>query len=194
MLAIEITESANQFLNELVAKQDEPGLGLRLRVTAAGTPAANCELIFCGNGESQADDQLMPIGEINLFIEQASQDWLVDAEIDYINEGTGGRLNIRAPKIKGSAPATNAPLLEQVGWLIDTEINPSLASHKGHVTLVGVTEDGVVSLQFGGGCQGCGMANVTLQNGIEKTLKEQLPEVTAVIDATDHASGQNPYY
>ncbi len=194
MLAIEITESASSFLNELVDKQDEPGLGLRLRVISAGTPAANCELIFCGSGESLADDQLMTVGDISLFIEAASKDWLEDAEIDYLNEQTGGRLNIRAPKIKGQIPAVDAPLFDQVNWLVNTEINPSLASHGGHISLLGVTDDGVVSLKFGGGCHGCGMANVTLQNGIEKTLKEKLPQVTAVIDATDHASGENPYY
>ncbi len=194
MLAIEITKTASNFLNELVEKQDEPGLGLRLRVLDPGTPAANCELIFCGSDESEADDQVLAVGDINLFIEAASKDWLEDAEIDYLTEQTGGRLNIRAPKIKGQLPATDAPLFDQVNWLINTEINPSLASHGGHVSLTGVTDDGVVSLKFGGGCHGCGMANVTLQNGIEKTLKEKLPQVTAVIDATDHASGENPYY
>ena len=194
MLTIEITDSAKRFLNELVEKQDEPGLGLRLRVTAPGTSAANCELIFCGVGENQDDDQLMRVGELSLFVESASTEWLIDAEIDYHQEQTGGRLNIRAPKIKGQAPAADAALVEQVAWLIDTEINPSLASHGGHVTLVDVSAAGVVSLQFGGGCQGCGMAGVTLQNGIEKTLTEKLPAVTAVIDATDHALGKNPYY
>lgn len=194
IMQIEITDSAKIFLNELVAKQDEPGLGLRLRVTSPGTPTASCELIFCARDESRADDKVMSLGEISLFVESASLDWLVNAEIDYQEEQTGGRLNIRAPKIKGEAPAGSASLTEQVAWLIATEINPSLASHRGHVDLVNVSDEGVVSLRFGGGCHGCGMVNVTLQNGIEKTLKEKLPQVTAVVDATDHSSGENPYY
>ncbi len=193
-MQIEITPSAILFLNDLVAKQDEPGLGLRLRVTTPGTPTASCELIFCTVDESKSDDEIMSLNEINLFIEAASVAWLGNAEIDYQTEQTGGRLNIRAPNIKGSAPADGASLTEQVDWLITTEINPSLASHRGHVDLVNVSDEGVVSLRFGGGCHGCGMVSVTLQNGIEKTLIEKLPQVTAVVDATDHSSGENPYY
>jgi Fe/S biogenesis protein NfuA len=78
--------------------------------------------------------------------------------------------------------------------LLETEINPSLASHGGRVTLVEVTEKMEVVLQFGGGCQGCGMADVTLKQGIEQTLTRNIPEITAVLDSTDHQSGQNPYY
>lgn len=193
-MSILITQSGSEFLNQLVAKQDEPGLGLRLKVTSPGTMSASCELIFCAPDESRADDSIIVLDEINLYVEKDSLELLDDAEIDYQDEKTGGRLNIKAPNIKGVAPADDAPLKQRVAWLIQTEINPSLASHRGHVELVDVSEDGVVSLQFGGGCQGCGMVNVTLQNGIEKTLKEKLPQVTAVVDATDHASGENPYY
>jgi len=193
-MSIVITQSGSVFLNQLVAKQDEPELGLRLRVTSPRTAAASCELIFCAPDESKADDTIIVLDGINLYVENNSLDLLVDAEIDYQEEKTGGRLNIKAPNIKGVSPADDAPLKAKVAWLIETEVNPSLASHGGHVTLVDVSEEGVVSLRFGGGCQGCGMANVTLQNGIEKTLKEKLPQVTAVVDATDHASGENPYY
>ena len=78
-------------------------------------------------------------------------------------------------------------------WTIEQEINPQLAQHKGHVSLQEVTADGVVVLRFGGGCHGCGMADVTLKQGIEKTLMEKVPGVTAVRDATDHATGAAPY-
>jgi len=77
--------------------------------------------------------------------------------------------------------------------LIDSEINPQLAAHKGHVRLEEVTAEGVVLLRFGGGCQGCGMADVTLKQGIEKTLMAKVPGITAVRDATDHDSGEAPY-
>ncbi|MCF6226520.1 MAG: NfuA family Fe-S biogenesis protein [Xanthomonadales bacterium] len=193
-MSIQISQSGSVFLNQLVEKQDEPGLGLRLRVTSPGTASASCELIFCAPDECKADDSIIVLSEINLYVEKRSLKFLDGAEIDYLDEKTGGRLNIKAPNIKGTAPADNAPLKDKVAWLIVTEVNPSLASHGGHVDLVDVSDEGVVLLRFGGGCHGCGMANVTLQNGIEKTLKEQLPQVTAVVDATDHASGENPYY
>ena len=101
--------------------------------------------------------------------------------------------NLRAPRIKGEAPADGAGLVERVRWLIESEINPQLASHKGRVALDSIDADGVVYLRFGGGCHGCGMADVTLKQGIEKTMMGRIPEVTAVRDATDHSTGSAPY-
>jgi Fe/S biogenesis protein NfuA len=78
--------------------------------------------------------------------------------------------------------------------VIEEEINPSIASHGGATRLVSIDDDNVVYLELMGGCQGCGMASVTLQQGIERILKERVPEVTAIKDATDHAGGENPFY
>jgi len=77
--------------------------------------------------------------------------------------------------------------------LLESEINPQVASHGGKVSLVEVTDEGVVLLRFGGGCHGCGMVDATLRGGVERTLKERVPEVTGVADATDHSTGENPY-
>ena len=84
-------------------------------------------------------------------------------------------------------------LKTRVQELIDTMINPAVAVHGGFVELIDVT-DNRVYLQMGGGCQGCGAADVTLKSGIERLIKAEIPEVTEVLDTTDHASGQNPYY
>jgi Fe-S cluster biogenesis protein NfuA len=77
--------------------------------------------------------------------------------------------------------------------LIDTMINPAVAGHGGFVELLDV-KDNKVYLQMGGGCQGCGAADITLKSGIERLIKEEIPEVDEVLDATDHAAGTNPYY
>jgi Fe-S cluster biogenesis protein NfuA len=82
---------------------------------------------------------------------------------------------------------------EKVQALLDVEINPAVASHGGIIELLDV-KDGNVIIKMGGGCQGCGAADVTLKQGIEKTIKEKVPEVVGVLDSTDHASGANPYY
>ena len=84
-------------------------------------------------------------------------------------------------------------LRAKVQALIETMINPAVAGHGGFVELIDVQENRVY-LQMGGGCQGCGAADVTLKSGIEKLIKEELPEVVEVLDTTDHASGSNPYY
>ena len=87
----------------------------------------------------------------------------------------------------------SAELKTKVQELIDTMINPAVAGHGGFVALIDV-QDNRVYLQMGGGCQGCGAADVTLKSGIERLIKDELPEVTEVLDTTDHAAGNNPYY
>jgi Fe/S biogenesis protein NfuA len=84
-------------------------------------------------------------------------------------------------------------LMTRVQELIDSTINPAVAGHGGFVQLVDV-KDKKVYIQMGGGCQGCGAADVTLKAGIERLIKEELPEIEEVLDSTDHASGTNPYY
>ena len=119
--------------------------------------------------------------------------WLDGAEIDFVTQGAGTQLTIKAPKIKGQAPAESASIVERVRWVVENEINPQLAQHKGRVAVEQVTGDGVVLLRFGGGCNGCGMADVTLKQGIEKTLLARVPGLTAVRDVTDHDTGDAPY-
>jgi Fe/S biogenesis protein NfuA len=86
-----------------------------------------------------------------------------------------------------------AQVKERVQKILDEMINPAVAGHGGFVDLLDV-KDNVVYLRLGGGCQGCGMVNVTLKHGIETTLKEEIPQIAGVIDQTDHAGGSNPYY
>ena len=140
------------------------------------------------------DDRVVEFNDFNLYVAAASEQWLTDAQIDFDEDETGGQLTIKAPGIKGSEPAADADIDKRVSWLLETEINPSLASHGGHVTLVEITDKFEVVLQFGGGCQGCGMADVTMKQGIQQTLTHNIPEITAVLDVTDHQSGDNPYY
>ncbi|MFN7553197.1 MAG: NifU family protein, partial [Pseudomonadota bacterium] len=111
----------------------------------------------------------------------------------YQRNATGGQLTIRAPQIKGRAPAAEAGAIERIQHVLESEINPGLASHGGRVSLVSLEADGIAVLRFGGGCHGCGMVDVTLREGIETTLRARVPEVTGVRDATDHSSGANPY-
>ncbi len=191
---IKISKSAQAYFLRLIEQQDEPGLGLRLAVKAPGTPNAACDLQFCPRGQHSDADRVMEFQGFNLYVAESSEKWLDLAEIDFDEDATGGQLTIRAPGIRGHEPAVDAPLDERIEWLLETDINPSLAAHGGKVALTEITEDFRAVLRFGGGCQGCGMADVTLKQGIEKTLLAKIPELTGVLDATDHQSGANPYY
>ena len=191
---IEISDSAQKYFSNLIGQQDEDGLGLRISVNHPGTPGASCDLQFSPEGQRQDDDRVVEFQEFNLNVAAASEQWLADAEIDFEEDPTGGQLTIKTPMETLLTTLFNKVVNQRVSWLLETEINPALASHGGRVALVEVTEKMEVVLQFGGGCQGCGMADVTMKQGIEQTLSRHIPEITAVVDVTDHLSGSNPYY
>jgi Fe/S biogenesis protein NfuA len=190
---IQISESAQTHFRKLIERESLPGMGVRLAAVYPGTAKADVRLEFAEPGDLHGDEWAIDCEGFTLWLDAASAPFLDGAEIDYTTKATGGQLQIRAPKIKGEAPAESASLVERVRWLVEHEINPQLAQHKGHVSVQEVTADGVVVLRFGGGCHGCGLADVTLKQGIEKTLLEKVPGVTAVRDATDHDTGVAPY-
>mgnify|MGYP001282450354 CR=1 FL=1 len=104
-------------------------------------------------------------------------------------------MTLKAPNAKAKKVADDAPLIERVDYMIQSQINPQLASHGGQVVITEITDDGIAILQFGGGCNGCAMVDVTLQNGIEKQLLAEFPgELKGVRDATEHAPGEHSYY
>ena len=190
---IDISESAQTHFRRLIEREGIQGLGVRLSAVHAGTPRADVRLEFAEPADLAGVEWAIDCDGFTLWLEAASAAFLEGASIDYETRATGGQLQIRAPRIKGQAPSESAGLVERVRYVIDNEVNPQLASHRGHVTLESVDAEGVVYLRFGGGCHGCGMADVTLKQGIERTLIEKAPGVTAVRDATDHASGAAPY-
>ena len=191
---IRIEAAARDYFLKLLAEHDVEGTGVRMRAMAPGTPKADCRLEFCEPEDVDDMDWEIECEGFSVFIDQASAPFLDGAEVNFEADGMQGRMVIKAPKLKGVPPGSDAGLVERVQYVIDTEVNPQVASHGGRVSLVEVDAQGVVVLRFGGGCQGCGMVGVTLREGVEKTLRQRVPEVTAVVDATDHQSGVAPYY
>ena len=191
---IEITKSAQEYFARLIAQQEMDDVGLHLTVLNPGTPIASCDLQFHVPGQSGGKEVEFNYDGFNLYVPQGSEKWLEEAKIDFEKSDSGGQLTIKAPGIKGDKPDDSESLETKIAWILQSEINPGLASHGGQVSLEMITPENEVVLRFGGGCHGCGMVSVTLQDGIEKTLKEYFPEIKAVIDATDHATGSNPYY
>jgi Fe/S biogenesis protein NfuA len=106
----------------------------------------------------------------------------------------GGQLTIKAPNSRLPKINEDSSTEERVNYILYNEINPGLAAHGGMVTLEEIFEDSVAVLRFGGGCQGCGMVDVTLKEGVEKTLLSQIPQLTEVRDVTDHSVKENAYY
>jgi Fe/S biogenesis protein NfuA len=190
---IQISDTAQQHFRRLIEREALPGLGVRLSAVNPGTPRADARLEFAEPRDLAGDEWAVDCEGFTLYVAADSVQWLDGAEIDYVSQGANSQLTIKAPKIKGQAPGESASLVERVRWVVENEINPQLAQHKGRVAVEEVSAEGVVALRFGGGCNGCGLVDVTLKQGIEKALIGRVPGVTAVRDVTDHDSGDAPY-
>jgi Fe/S biogenesis protein NfuA len=190
---ITLSDTAQDHFAKLVAQQGIDGLGIRLRAAHAGTPKGDCQLEFCEPADLDGTEWEVECRGFSLYVDSTSRPFLDGATIEFDHSPTGGQLTIRAPRLRGSPPADDASMVERVAYVIETEINPQLASHGGRVSLREVSAEGIVVLQFGGGCHGCGMVDATLRGGVERTLIERVPGVTGVADATDHSTGENPY-
>lgn len=188
-----ITDAARDYLLKLLDKQNAPGIAVRVFITQAGTPYAETCLAYCRPEEVNANDQVMQVGELRAYIDTPSVDYLEDARIDFAQDKMGGQLTIKAPNAKMPRVTKDSPMEDQITYILYNEVNPGLASHGGEVKLVEITEEKVAVLQFGGGCQGCSAVDLTLKEGIEKTLLAKVPGLTGVRDVTDHTKADNAY-
>jgi Fe/S biogenesis protein NfuA len=191
---ITITEPAQEYLAQLLKKQDCEGIAVRVFIIDAGTPKAETCISFCRPGEEKVDDEVKQYDAFRTYVEQNSIPFLDDAVVDFAKDSMGGQLTIKAPNSRFPKISDDSSVEDRVNYILYNEVNPSLASHGGHVTLEEIFEENVAVLRFGGGCQGCGMVDVTLKNGVEKTLLEQVPMLKEVRDVTDHTVTENAYY
>ena len=120
--------------------------------------------------------------------------FLEEAVVDFAQDQMGGQLTIKAPNAKMPQVNDDSPLEDRINYLLYNEVNPSLAAHGGEVSLVEITDDKFAVLRFGGGCQGCSAVSVTLKDGVEKTLLQELPQLKGVRDLTDHSDRSNAFY
>jgi Fe/S biogenesis protein NfuA len=163
-----------------------------IRVLAEATSPANPQysLAFVQEGEDFDDDTVIDFEDFKVFVDPDSLKYIQNVRLDFITSGMGGgfRIDRALPKTQ-----LEGPVAEKVQRLIDEQINPALQLHGGYVQLIDV-QGSTVYIELGGGCKGCGMVDVTLKQGIEVMIKQNIPEITEILDTTDHASGNNPYY
>lgn len=193
MLNVTITDTAQDYLRELLSKQNIEGMGIRMFVANPGTPKAETCIAYSKPGEAEETDVILELNGFNAYFEERSIPYLDEAKVDYSPDKMGGQLTIRAPNSKMPKISDDSPLEDKVNYVLYNEINPGLASHGGNVSLVEITDDAFAILKFGGGCQGCSAVDMTLKQGVEKTLMERLPEIAGVRDMTDHSDRSNAY-
>jgi Fe/S biogenesis protein NfuA len=191
---VSITEPAQEYLAELLKKQEVDGIAVRIFILDAGTPRAETCISFCRPGEEKEDDEIQEYESFKAFIDTLSIPFLEDAVVDFQKDSMGGQLTIKAPNSRMPKINEDSPLEDRVNYVLYNEINPGLAAHGGMVTLEEIHNGTIAVLRFGGGCQGCGMVDVTLKDGVEKTLLSQIPQLSEVRDVTDHTVTENAYY
>ncbi|MGL4826816.1 MAG: Fe-S biogenesis protein NfuA [Vibrionaceae bacterium] len=194
MTHITITPAAQQHFAKLLAQQPE-GTELRVFVVNPGTAQAECGVSYCPPNSTESDDTKIDFEHFCTYIDARSFPFLQDAVIDFVTDKMGSQLTLKAPNAKVRQVNADAPLFERVNYVIETQVNPQLAGHGGHIRLIEITEEGAAVIQFGGGCNGCSMVDVTLKDGIEKELLAEFSgELTGVKDVTEHQAGSHSYY
>ena len=191
---IEITKSAEEYLFRLIKDKNEIDLSIRIFITDPGTPKAETCLAYCNPDEIITDDIIINLELITVYVEKRSLPFLKDTIVNFDKDNFGGQLTIKAPNARLPNISKDSSIEDKINYVIYNEINPMLESHGGDVSLIEFNDKGIAILQFGGGCQGCGMVDLTLKEGIEKSLVEQIPEVVGVKDVTDHTIDENAYY
>ena len=188
----------------LEIKAQEPGdneYALFLQIDGVQGNQYTYDLSFLDLEQARSDDKRVEFGSLAVIIASKDLDKFNNAKLELSDDPTAPGLtmdnpNTPSPEIFGNPdemPELTGELAEKVQTVLESQINPAIASHGGVAQLVGV-EGQDVYLKLGGGCQGCGMAQVTLTQGIETSLRDAIPEIGNIIDATDHASGDNPYF
>jgi Fe/S biogenesis protein NfuA len=188
----------------LEIKEQEPGdndYALFLQIDGVQGNQYTYDLSFLDLEQARSDDKRLEFGELVVIIASKDLDKFNNSKLELSDDPAAPGLtmdnpNTPSPEIFGNPdemPELTGELAEKVQTVLESQINPAIASHGGVAQLVGV-EGQDIYLKLGGGCQGCGMAQVTLTQGIETSLREAIPEIGNIIDATDHASGDNPYF
>jgi Fe/S biogenesis protein NfuA len=186
---LNVTDAAADKIRAAKASEGSDDVALRVMAREDGA-RFRYELKLVATDSKQAGDSVVHLDGIDLYLDGESAPRLQGATLDYVEDISGSGLKFENPNQTALA---RHPLAGRVQEVLDDRVNPSLAAHGGMVSLVDIQETRVV-LSFGGGCQGCGMADVTLKEGVAAQLKQQIPEISEIVDATDHASGENPYY
>ncbi len=190
---VEFTTLAKDKVLRFMQMQENESLAVRIQVASPSPLDPRYEITMIEPGEKCAEDLVFDGYGFEVVMEPESAKLLEGARVDWIETLTDSGFKVENPNLApiGSKPL-EGPLADRVRQAIDQFVNPGVAQHGGQVTLVEV-RDKIVYLEMGGGCQGCGMASVTLSQGIERILQEQVPEIEGIEDVTNHGDGENPY-
>lgn len=192
-MEIRVTDAARDKFLSILENEGKAGQGLRVSARRGMSPfSIDYGLSFVEPDGGADDDEIVNLDGFNVYVDAGSQPLLDGVVVDYVHGLNESGFKITNPK-QGGPQIPEGPLADKIQEVLNARINPGIRSHGGVVSLAALKDD-VAYLRFGGGCQGCGMVDVTLKQGVEVALKQAIPELKGVRDITDHAAGENPYY
>ena len=196
---LELTQAAIDKISQLMAKQNQGPMAVRVLVQLGGASGGQSEFKFVPVNTSTEEDTILDMGPFPVFLDPAANEALLGAEVDFDEQryATGFHIEYDNPLSRYLASRRkdwgDDPLANKVQEIVDSQINPGVAGHGGWVVLLDVKDD-TVFIEMGGGCRGCAISQMTLKDGIERIIKEEVPQIMRVLDTTDHSEGDNPYY
>ncbi|HEV7664498.1 MAG TPA: NifU family protein [Chloroflexota bacterium] len=196
---VHLTPAAHEQLAAVIGRQPEPAV-LRIFVKNPGGLPAQYDMALEAASARRTGDTVIDVDGLTVLVDAESMAAVDGATVDFRNDPLQPGFMVEPPAAPTIAETglpdeldASDPFVAQVQSVLQHHVNPSIAAHGGRAELVGVKDD-LVFVALGGGCQGCSMASVTLKQGIEQILKQAIPRIRAVVDATDHAHGSNPFY
>jgi Fe/S biogenesis protein NfuA len=204
---VSLTPEAHRVVREALDQEPDPAsLALWLEVRGVQAGAFVYDLFFQAASDAAEEDSVHADDDITVVVPAGSVDRLRGARLEWSEDGDGGLVlvNPNLPTVEEASPGVPPEVLaagitghlaQRVVNVLEQAVNPSIASHGGRADLIALDEaDGTAYLRLSGGCQGCAMSQMTLRQGIETTLLEEVPELTKIVDVTDHGGGENPFY
>ncbi len=185
---VEFTEAAREKITEIIEAKAQEDMMLRMQIMGRGPGGFLYSLRFVPADEKSPDDIELNMDSFHVLIDQNSAQNLEGSTVDYKDDNFQQGFSVDNPN-----PLWEDPTAQSIQEVLDSKVNPGISSHGGFVSLVEFKED-TAYIAFGGGCQGCGLVDVTLKQGVEVMIRESVPEVQNIVDLTDHASGDQPFY
>lgn len=195
MTKISVSDKAQEYFLKIITKQKMDGLAIRLTATNVGTPGVQCGILYCPKEYITPNDEHFQMKGFEIVIDQSVSEYLDDSIIDLSKNDDGeDLLTFHAPNLNKQDLPADATMFDRLKKFIDSTVSPSLAAHGGAVSLVEITDDGIVKVKFTGGCLGCSMVGVTLKEGIQTQLNQAFPGmIKDVVDVTEHEVTDKTY-
>ena len=200
---ITFTDRAREEVLAFLGKSDGEMEALRISIRDGDAQAGeHFDLSLVALRERREDEREVDLGDFSVLVRESAVDRLEGATVDFVDRvnESGFEVRTRDATTGNGVPAATAgsptpptgEIADRVREVLDNNVNPAIAAHGGHIALIDV-QDTEISVEMSGGCQGCALSAATLRQGVERMLRDAIPELTAVHDITDHASGDNPY-